>query len=206
MKRTLLLGAIACLLMPLYAADLQEVIAKTNATYANLNSFYTKFRQVMCDEALGTCNIYDGEIYFLRPNFFKMTIEKPGQVLVGDSSSLWIYLPAEKRAIRQTLKEIPFAINPNLFLAGYEERFNANLTSDSAGTFGITLTPKEATEIFTRVVVTIDASTHTITAIAIVDQAGAENKFYFEDTKLNPAINRKLFKFNPPKGTEIIEE
>lgn len=206
MKIFLKLGAIICMLAPLYAADLQEVVAKTNATYANLNSFYTKFRQVMCDEAMGICNIYDGEIYFLRPNFFKMTIEKPGQVLVGDSSSLWIYLPTEKRAIRQSLKEIPFAINPNLFLTDYEERFNAALTSDSAGAIDITLTPKEATEIFTRVVVTVDARSYRITAIAIVDQAGAQNKFDFEDTKLNPAIDRKIFKFNPPKGTEIIEE
>ena len=206
MKRIMIFISISVVISILGAADLGEVIAKTNATYANLNSFYTKFRQFMCDEAMGVCNIYDGEIYFLRPNFFKKTIEKPGQVLVGDSSSLWIYLPVEKRAIRQTLKDVPFAINPNLFLAGYEERFNAALTSDSAGTIGITLTPKEATEIFTRVVVTVDASSYVITAIAIVDQAGAENKFYFEDTKLNPEINRKLFKFNPPKGTEIIEE
>ncbi len=206
MKRFLKLGAIICMLVQLFAADLQDVVAKTNATYANLNSFYTKFRQVMCDEAMGICNTYDGEIYFLKPNFFKMTIEKPGQVLVGDSSSLWIYLPTEKRAIRQSLKEIPFAINPNLFLAGYEERFNAALTSDRAGTIEITLTPKEATEIVTRVVVTVDASSFKITGIAIVDQAGAENKFNFENTKLNPSIDRKIFKFNPPKGTEIIEE
>lgn len=187
-------------------ADLEEIIEKTNAHYRNLNSFYTRVQQVTCDEALGICNVYEGEIYFLKPNYFKMVIEKPPQILVGDSSSLWVYFPLEKRAIRQFLKDIPYAVNPDIFLMDYQNQYETTLSAEGSGVYEITLTPKEADGIFHHAVITIDAQTFLIKAVAVIDPSGTENKFHFEATKLNPALDRKIFKFNPPRGTEIIEE
>jgi len=190
----------------LSAANLDEVVDRTNATYANLNSFYTKFTQTMCDEAAGICRMFEGEIYFLKPNFFRMTIKDPPQVLVGDSASLWIYMPKEKRAIRQALTQMPFAINPEIFLKDYNERFNAALTGEDKDFYEITLSPKEETEIFGKIVIRVSLPGYKITDISIVDPAGAENKFAFEKTEINKKINKKNFQFNPPKGTDIIEQ
>jgi outer membrane lipoprotein carrier protein len=188
------------------AADLNEVITRTNATYAGLNSYYTQFTQALCDETAGTCQSFEGEIYFLAPNFFKMTINDPPQVLVGDSASLWIYMPKEKRAIRQSLKQMPFAVNPSGFLKNYDERFNAALTHADETYYEITLTPKEPTEIVSKIVIRISATAFEITDIAITDQAGTENKFVLEKTEINKKISKKIFQFKPPKGTEIIEQ
>jgi outer membrane lipoprotein carrier protein len=188
------------------AASLDEVVDRTNLTYANLNSFYTKFTQTMCDEAAGICRMFEGEIYFLKPNFFRMTIDDPQQVLVGDSASLWIYMPKEKKAIRQDLVQMPFAINPEVFLKGYHERFNAALSGEDKDFYEITLSPKEETEIYSKIVIRVSLPGYKITDISIVDQTGAENKFAFEKTEINKKINKKIFQFNPPKGTEIIEQ
>lgn len=185
---------------------IEEVIEKTNANYRNLQSFYTRVQQVTCDEELGICNVYEGEIYFLKPNYFKMVIEKPAQILVGDSASLWVYFPSEKRAIRQSLKDIPFAVNPDIFLTDYQNQYAMALSADRDDVYEVTLTPKEADGIFHRAVITIDARRFMIIAIAVIDPSGTENKFHFEETKLNPALDRKMFKFQPPRGTEIIEE
>jgi len=188
------------------AASLDEVVDRTNLTYANLNSFYTKFTQTMCDEAAGLCRIFEGEIYFLKPNFFRMTINNPQQVLVGDSTSLWIYMPKEKKAIRQDMTQMPFAINPEVFLKGYNERFNAALSGEDKDFCEITLSPKEETGIYSKIMIRVSLPGYKITDISIVDQTGAENKFAFEKTEINRKINKKIFQFNPPKGTEIIEQ
>jgi outer membrane lipoprotein carrier protein len=204
--KKLILGLITIAIAFLGAASLDEVVERTNATYANLNSFYTKFTQTMCDESAGICRIFDGEIYFLKPNFFRMTIDDPQQVLVGDSASLWIYMPKEKRAIRQALTQMPFAINPEVILKDYKERFNAALSGEDKDFFEITLSPKEETEIFSKILIRVSLPGYKITDISIVDQAGAENKFEFKKTEINKKINKKIFQFNPPKGTEIIEQ
>lgn len=206
MKKTIFFIFIIAAIQFLSAADLNEVITRTNAIYDGMNSFYTQFTQTMCDEAAGTCQNFEGEIYFLKPNFFKMTINDPPQVLVGDSASLWIYMPKEKRAIRQSLKQIPFAINPGVFLKSYDERFNAALTHADETYYEITLSPKETTEILNKIIVRVSAATFKITDIAIFDQAGAENKFIFEKTEINKKISKKIFQFKPAKGTEIIEQ
>lgn len=188
-----------------FGIELDEIVNKTVARYENLTSFYTKFTQVFCEKASGICQDFEGEIYFLKPNYFRMEIKKPKQTLVGDSTSLWIYLPDKKKAVRQNLGQMPFAINPDMFLKDYEERFNAELTSTEKE-FEITLTPKEETEIYEKIIVNIHNTKFEITGITIIDEAGAENKFTFNKTKLNKKMSKNLFKFSPPKGTEVIEQ
>ena len=189
---------------PMAAQDLDAVVNKTLKRYEKLNSFYTKFTQTLCDEAAGMCRIFDGEVYFLKPNYFRMEIENPAQTYVGDSVSLWIYFPDKKRAVRQNLGQIPFAINPDMFLKNYEEHFNAQL-STAENEFEITLTPKEETEIYQKIVVAISKRKFEIVGISIIDEAGVENRFTFDNIQLNKKISKDIFKFNPPEGTEIIE-
>lgn len=187
------------------AIELDEVINRTVKRYENLKSFYTHFTQTLCDEVSGICQSFNGEIYFLRPNYFRMEIEKPRQILVGDSASLWIYMPDKKKAIRQKLGQMPVAVNPDIFLKDYKERFNGELSSHKKDCYEITLRPKEETEIYEKIVVVINKNFE-INGITIIDEAGAENKFIFDNTQLNKNISKNLFRFNPPKGTEVIEQ
>jgi len=134
-----------------------------------------------------------------------MEIENPKQIYVGDSLSLWIYLPDKKRAIRQHLgAQIPFAVNPDIFLKDYNERFNAELKTDK--NYEIILTPKEETEIYKKIIVSIDPQKYEITGITIYDETESENKFIFKNIELNKKISKKLFEFKPPKGTEVVEQ
>lgn len=183
---------------------IDEVVDKTVEKYSKVNSFYARITQTLCDEENGICRIFTGSIYFLKPNFFRMEIENPSQIYVGDSSSLWIYLPDKKRAVRQRLSPLPFAVNPDLFLKDYEERFTAGLASDESG-FEISLTPREETDIYMKIIVRIDRRFE-ITGVSIFDAAGIENRFHFDKMELNKKISKAVFKFNPPEGTEIIEQ
>lgn len=204
-KKLILTVFIACF-MPAAATTLtlDEVVAKTTARYADMNSFHAKFEQVLCDENSGTCSTYEGEVYYLKPNFVRMEIANPPQIYVGDSVSLWIYFPDRKQAIRQPLEQVPFAVNPDIFLKDYQERFSAVL--ETRGTdYVIVLTPLEEAEMFGRIAVEVSGATFAITGISIQDGAGMENKFVFTDIALNRKISRNKFKFEPPAGTEIID-
>jgi outer membrane lipoprotein carrier protein len=189
----------------LYAVDIDQVIGKTLQKYENMTSFYAEFTQIYCDEMSGTCQDFDGKIYFMKPNFFRMEFEDPHQIYVGDSSSLWIYIPDEKRAIRQHLGHVPFAVSPDMFLKDYEENFLAELTKEEENKVEITLTPKEDTDIYNTIAVTIHSKKYEIMAITILDNAGSESKYEFDKIEINKKISKKLFEFNPPEGTTIEE-
>ncbi len=203
MKRRFLL--ILIFLLPLWAIELKEVIDKTIQNYQNLKSFYVEFTQEFCEKASQTCQSFEGKIYFLSPNFFRMEMKEPKQIYVGDSISLWVYFPDKKKAIRQHFGfQMPFAVNPDLFLKDYNDRFNAELRVNK--NYEIILSPKEETEIYKRVAVLVNKEDFKITGITVIDNTDSENRFIFKNIQLNKKISKKLFKFNPPKGTEIIEQ
>ncbi len=205
MKNKIIIFSMFVIVLQAFAIDMDEIINKTIEKYENLNSFYAEFNQILCDEVSGTCSNFEGKIYFLRPNFFRMEMESPKQIYVGDSVSLWVYLPEKNRAIRQSLGQMPFQINPDIFLKDYEKRFNAELTDEDKNSVQITLTPKDKTDIYEKIIIKILKGKFEIAAITIIDEIGSESKFNFDKIEINKKISRKLFDFNPPKGTQIDE-
>ena len=205
MKNKIIIFSMFVIVLQAFAIDMDEIINKTIEKYENLNSFYAEFNQILCDEVSGTCSNFEGKIYFLRPNFFRMEMENPKQIYVGDSVSLWVYLPEKNRAIRQSLGQMPFQINPDIFLKDYEKRFNAELTDEDKNSVQITLTPKDKTDIYEKIIIKILKGKFEIAAITIIDEIGSESKFNFDKIGINKKISKKLFDFNPPKGTQIDE-
>jgi outer membrane lipoprotein carrier protein len=188
-----------------YAQNVEQVIEKTLAHYQNMESFYAEFEQTMCDEAQGICCNYTGKIYFLKPNFFRMEMDDPEQIYVGDSVSLWIYLPEKKHAIRQSLGEVPFQVNPDYFLLDYDERFSAAISNENGNSYEILLNPRRETDIYDHIMIVIAKKDYKISAITICDQAGSENTFLFNKIEINKKISKKKFQFEPPKGTQVDE-
>jgi len=188
-----------------YAQNVDQIIEKTLAHYQKMESFYAEFEQTQCDEIRGICCSYTGKIYFLKPNFFRMEMDDPEQIYVGDSVSLWIYIPEKKHAIRQNLGTVPFQVNPDYFLLNYQERFNAEINKETDNAFDVLLKPKLATDIYDHILISIAKKDYQISGITICDQAGSENSFIFKKIEINKNISKKKFKFEPPEGTQIDE-
>lgn len=193
-------GATQC-----YALAVDEIISKTVANYESMETLYIEFSNVLCDEASGTCNVTDGVIYFQKPNLFRLEMENPEQIYIGDSSTLWIYIPAEKRAIKQSMTELPFQVNPDLFLRNYEERFTATLMEETEEIYMIRLIPKDSTDVYDRINVDITKDQHTIVSIAVFDDIGSENKYSFHKVEVDAKISKKLLEFKPPSGVRVDE-
>ena len=196
-----------CLLIcsQMFALEANEVLDRTIETYQNMNSFYTEFEQVYCDEEAGICQRYEGRTYYMKPNFFRMEIDDPEQIYVGDSASLWIYIPDEKRAIRQSLEQLPFQINPDALFANYEEEYDTELISQTDDYYEIKLEPKDETDIYQKLTVKIKDKTFEIIGITVLNEAGTESKFEFTKVEINKKISKKMFEFSPPKGVQIDE-
>lgn len=203
MTRIILLSMLIC--SQVLALEANEVLDRTIERYKSMSSFYTEFEQVYCDEEAGICQRFEGRTYYMKPNFFRMEIDDPEQIYVGDSISLWIYMPNEKRAIKQGLEQMPFQINPDAIFANYEEEYDAEIISKTDDYYEIKLEPKEETDIYRQLTVRIKDKTFEIIGITVLNEAGTESKFLFTKVEINKKISKKIFKFNPPKGVQIDE-
>ena len=189
----------------LLATQASEVIDKTIEIYQNMNSFYAEFEQVYCDEEAGICQRFEGRTYYMRPNYFRMEIDDPEQIYVGDSTSLWIYIPEEKRVIRQGLEQMPFQVSPDALLAGYQDDYHAEIVAENDDYYEIDLTPLENTNIYRKLTVRIRTQTYELIGITVYDDAGTESKFEFNKVELNKKLSKKIFQFDPPAGVQIDE-
>lgn len=189
----------------LLATQASEVIDKTIELYENMNSFYAEFEQVYCDEEAGICQRYEGRTYYMRPYYFRMEIDDPEQIYVGDSASLWIYFPEEKRAIRQGLEQVPFQVSPDALLADYQSDYVAEIVAENDEYYEIDLTPIEDTNIYRKLTVRIEAGTYELIGITVYDDAGSESKFEFSKMEVNKKLSKNIFRFDPPEGIQIDE-
>lgn len=189
----------------LLATQASEVMDKTIELYQNMNSFYAEFAQVYCDEEAGICQRFEGRTYYMRPNFFRMEIDDPEQIYVGDSASLWIYFPEENRAIRQGLEQMPFQVSPDALLADYTNDYNAEIVAENDDYYEIDLTPIEDTNIYRKLTVRIKAQTYELIGITVYDDAGTESKFEFSKMEVNKKLSKSIFQFDPPEGVQIDE-
>jgi chaperone LolA len=203
MKQLILLPVL--IVSQLLALEANEIIGRTVEKYRNMNTFYTEFEQEYCDEEAGLCQRFEGRTYYMKPNFFRMEIEEPSQIYVGDSISLWIYMPEEKRAIRQALTQMPFQISPDALFENYEEDFVSSLEGEDENHYEIVLEPKDETDIYRRLKVTIRKETFEIVGIAVTDESGIESKFEFTKVEINKKIDRRIFEFKPPQGVKVDE-
>jgi chaperone LolA len=188
-----------------HALTVEEIISATVAHYETMETLYIEFSNVLCDETSGTCHMTDGIIYFQKPSSFRLEMENPEQIYIGDSVTLWIYIPAENRAIKQSMTELPFQVNPDLFLRDYEERFTPTLLEETDETYMICLLPKDSADVYERINVAIAKDQYTIVGIAVFDGIGSENKYSFHKVEVNPKIAKKLLEFNPPEGVQVDE-
>ena len=189
----------------LLATQASEVLDKTIEQYQNMNSFYAEFEQVYCDEEAGICQRFEGRTYYMRPNYFRMEIDDPEQIYVGDSTSLWIYFPAEKRAIRQGLEQMPFQVSPDALLADYQTDYDAEIIDENDEYYEIDLTPIENTSIYRKLTVIIKAGTYELIGITVYDDAGTESKFEFSKVEMNKKLSKSIFQFSPPEGVQVDE-
>jgi chaperone LolA len=203
MKNLILLPVV--LVSHLFALEANQILEKTVEKYRNMSTFYTEFEQEYCDEDAGICQHYEGKTYYMKPNFFRMEIEQPKQIYVGDSVSLWIYMPDDKRAIRQALQQVPFQISPDALFENYEEDFIASVTNEGEDYYEIALQPKDENDIYRKLTVEIKKETFEIIGLSVVDESGIESTFEFTKVEINQKIDKKLFEFKVPAGVQVDE-
>jgi len=91
-----------------------------------------------------------------------------------------------------------------------EELFTTTLVatprSGGGGAFRLRLAPKGNPGAMAVVVLTLRASSFAIESAELVDETGNRTTYTFSEVRRNRGVPAGIFAFEPPPGTEIVDE
>jgi outer membrane lipoprotein carrier protein len=202
--------------------------AGTDAVVKNLEAHYHSARTLEAvflerySEGSQTVRAESGKVYFSRPGRMRWEYESPQEKLfLVDGKYAWLYLPADRTATREPVRESDDWRTPLALLTGRAQlsRFCGSIQllpiqaaqpderPSSAGNYLLRCTPKthgNAEPAFQEAL--LEADTDFRLVRVVIRQAGAlQTEFRFGDWEENIPLDESKFHFLPPPGVAIVE-
>jgi outer membrane lipoprotein carrier protein len=149
-----------------------------------------------------------GTLLLRKPGRMRWDYDQPkGKLFVSDGKYLWLYTPAENRAEKMKFQESEDMRAPLAFLLGklnFEKDFrNLEGRTEGAGT-RIVAQPKTDNLPYSAVEFLVTADGR-IQQVKVTGFDHSILDFAFDQEKVDPALDGKLFQFQVPKGVELVE-
>jgi outer membrane lipoprotein carrier protein len=165
------------------------------------------FEQKVYDRSGKLTQESKGGFAFQRPGLFRWVYAKPvDQVIVGDGERVWIH---DRDLNQVTVRKLSRALGstPAALLAGsadIEKAFELSDAGTKDGLEWLEATPREREAGFERVRMGFDADE--LRAMELFDHFGQRTVLRFMNLRRNPKIDKSEFRFEPPKGADVLGE
>ena len=152
--------------------------------------------------------IESGNLYLRKPGRMRWQYSSPtGKLFVGDGKYLYLYTPSNNQVEKTKMKESEDMRAPLAFLLGklhFDKDFqNFTARPEGAGTW-VAAEPKSPNLPYTRVEFAV-APDARIRRVQVTGYDRSVLEFTFENEKLNPPLDAKLFEFRMPPGAGMVE-
>jgi outer membrane lipoprotein carrier protein len=198
------------LLLPLVfcaAAAHGASLERFKAFVRDTQSARADFEQRVHDRSGKLTQASKGSFVFQRPGLFRWVYARPvDQVIVGDGERVWVH---DRDLNQVTVRKLTRALGstPAALLAGSADIESAFELSDAGSREGLEwleAKPREREAGFERVRMGFDAEG--LRAMELVDHFGQRTELRFANLRRNPKVDRSEFRFEPPKGTDVLGE
>ena len=165
------------------------------------------FEQKVYDKGGKLTQEAKGSFVFQRPGRFRWVYDKPAdQVIVGDGERVWIY---DRELNQVTVRKLSQALGstPAALLAGSSDVAKAFELSDAGRRDGLEwlqALPRDREAGFERVRIGFGADG--LQAMELIDHFGQTTVLRFSKLVRNPKVDPKEFRFDPPKGADVLGE
>jgi outer membrane lipoprotein carrier protein len=166
-----------------------------------------EFEQKVFDRSGKPTQESKGSFVFQRPGLFRWLYAKPvDQVIVGDGERVWIH---DRDLNQVTVRKLSRALGstPAALLAGsadVEKAFDMSEAGSKDGIEWLEAKPREADAGFARVRMGFDANG--LRAMELFDHFGQTTHLRFLKLVRNPKVDASEFRFQPPKGADVLGE
>jgi outer membrane lipoprotein carrier protein len=153
-----------------------------------------------------------GIIYFKPPRSLRIQQEIPRiETIITDGVTLWWYIPEKNEVYKYPShilgKEIWLLSDIFQGLREVTDSFEILETdSTSKSLRRLTLVPRPPWPDIDHITLDVDPSSFDIRTVEIVNIIGGITRFTLEPALSNDQFRKDFFRFDPPQGTQIIEE
>lgn len=203
-----LMTALVLSVVAMVAVADEQAARALNARLTAVGSLQADFQQETLDARGSRQQVLQGKMSVQRPGYFRWDTVSPfPQLIIADGSRVWLYDPDLAQVTVQKMDK-QVGNTPALLLSGdpaaITKSFDITKSGEGANEVYL-LKPKAKDALFESLQVSFDGK-GVLTGMALKDSLGSRTLIRFGNVKLNPALDRKLFKFNPPKGVDVINE
>lgn len=166
------------------------------------------FSQILLDKNARTIRNATGTMQFERPGKFRWVYEKPyEQLIIGDGTKVWFYDPDLNQV---TVRKLDIAIgsSPAALLAG-DNTIESNFDLSEIGVQGelewLEANPKIKEGSFESIRLGFTPA-GVLEVVVLHDNFGQTTVITFSELEKNPKLPAELFKFKPPKNSDVISD
>ena len=205
MKALFVSAALALAPAAVHAADALVCVERY---LGNLTTLTTRFVQVVQDKRGDVTDRASGTLALSRPNRFRWEYREPyAQTIVADGRKLWLYDPDLSQVTVRSL-ERGLGATPAMLLSGSAsvgDAFVAVGVEKRADLQWCRLAPKQPGSDFDRVSLGFDRA-NDLAAMELVDKLGQTTTIQFSGLKRGAKLDAATFRFEPPRGADVIGE
>ncbi len=192
-----------------FALDASAIVDAIQKQYDATDTFQARFVQTSYLKILGQSQKAEGSVSIKKPGKMKWDYKAPDrQILVSNDQGLWLYLPDEKQVTKMKVQSIYSSNTPALFLAGrgkLTKSFTVGKVTEESGLYVAELIPRNRAQNLSKMVLLADKKNYQIVGARVYDNLGNKTEMIFSDIRTNPNLEKELFRFEVPKGVELID-
>lgn len=148
-----------------------------------------------------------GQMWVARPGKFRWVVDAPySQVVVSDGKDVYLHDPdLDQVTIRKLDPKV--TNTPALLLSGQSSELvhSYSVTEKTQGSKEVyTLKPKNNDSLFDRLQMTFDSNR--LSSLDMYDASGQHTQVAFSNVQTNAQVSDSTFRFQIPKGAEVIRE
>lgn len=198
---------LACLFLLVSVQTFGETVGDELQIKLNkIRSLSANFSQVVKSKNRELSNS-SGVMALERPGLFRWQTKDPlEQLVIADGNDLWVYdVDLEQVTVKKQEKGV--GGTAALFLSGYDNTVTRDfdVTAKADGKNQIyDLKSKSNKANFQRVKLIFNGDI--LNGIEMFDQLGQHTIVRLNHVKTNPKLLSSLFKFTPPKGTDVVKQ
>lgn len=200
------LGLTGTLVAALAAASpsAEDLARRVDARQKSVRDLTARFTQSYRSGVLGREVVERGTLAIKKPGRMRWEYKEPEKKLfVSDGKQFFFYVPADRQVIvKDQAGEQGI---PAFLLAGQGilDQFQVFAEPPLAGRERLRLVPRKPDGEVERIYLDIDAEAR-VRAIEVWDVQGGHSRFQFEDVKENLGLPDTQFKFDVPRGVEVV--
>lgn len=199
------------------AAQSQSTLATTverlQKHYQETNSFSANFKETV--KRVGMMpQVRSGIVYYQKPGRMHWSFNgSQPETIVSDGSIIYDYDPGLNQVIETPVKSAFQGQSAAAFLMGVgnlNRDFDvAEAPGSSDGLENLKLTPKRDKSCMNAscgpdIEIGVDPASYNIAKLRMADALGNVTELQFTDVKINPSLSPSLFRFEVPKGADIV--